>query len=89
MRVQPGAVIGADGFGYEFSKGRHEKVPQVGIVSIGDDVVIRVRAERASCRVDIRSASRLGRGDLGVNAARIRRFLRACERELQPSPGVL
>jgi UDP-3-O-[3-hydroxymyristoyl] glucosamine N-acyltransferase len=40
VRVQPGAVIGADGFGYEFIKGRHEKVPQVGIVSIGDDVEI-------------------------------------------------
>lgn len=40
VRVQPGVVIGSDGFGYEFVKGRHEKVPQVGIVSIGDDVEI-------------------------------------------------
>ncbi|HUR59155.1 MAG TPA: UDP-3-O-(3-hydroxymyristoyl)glucosamine N-acyltransferase [Opitutaceae bacterium] len=40
VRVQPGVVIGSDGFGYEFVDGRHEKVPQVGIVEIGDDVEI-------------------------------------------------
>lgn len=40
VRLQPGVVIGSDGFGYEFIKGRHEKVPQVGIVLIGDDVEI-------------------------------------------------
>ena len=40
VRLQPGVIIGADGFGYEFVQGRHEKVPQVGIVEIGDDVEI-------------------------------------------------
>jgi len=40
VRLQPGVVIGSDGFGYEFVKGRHEKVPQVGTVIIGDDVEI-------------------------------------------------
>jgi UDP-3-O-[3-hydroxymyristoyl] glucosamine N-acyltransferase len=40
VRLQAGVVVGSDGFGYEFVKGRHEKVPQVGIVSIGDDVEI-------------------------------------------------
>jgi UDP-3-O-[3-hydroxymyristoyl] glucosamine N-acyltransferase len=38
--LQPGAVIGADGYGYEFSGGRHVKIDQVGIVEIGDDVEI-------------------------------------------------
>jgi UDP-3-O-[3-hydroxymyristoyl] glucosamine N-acyltransferase len=33
-------VIGSDGFGYELVQGRHEKVPQVGIVAVGDDVEI-------------------------------------------------
>src|ERR1043165_5160914 len=33
-------VIGSDGFGYEFVKGRHEKVPQVGNVVVEDDVEI-------------------------------------------------
>jgi UDP-3-O-[3-hydroxymyristoyl] glucosamine N-acyltransferase len=40
VRVQPGVVIGSDGFGYEFVDGHHEKVPQVGRVEIGDDVEI-------------------------------------------------
>ena len=40
VRLHPGVVIGADGFGYELVDGRHEKVPQVGTVVIGDDVEI-------------------------------------------------
>ncbi|HVU16578.1 MAG TPA: UDP-3-O-(3-hydroxymyristoyl)glucosamine N-acyltransferase [Candidatus Didemnitutus sp.] len=40
VRLQPGVVIGSDGFGYEFVRGRHEKVPQVGLVVIEDDVEI-------------------------------------------------
>jgi UDP-3-O-[3-hydroxymyristoyl] glucosamine N-acyltransferase len=38
--IQPGAVIGSDGYGYEVVDGRHVKVDQVGIVEIGDDVEI-------------------------------------------------
>ncbi len=40
VRLQPGVVVGSDGFGYEFVNGRHEKVPQIGTVIIGDDVEI-------------------------------------------------
>lgn len=40
VRLQPGVVVGSDGFGYEFVQGRHEKVPQVGSVVIEDDVEI-------------------------------------------------
>jgi len=40
VRLQPGVVVGSDGFGYEFVDGRHEKIPQVGIVVIEDDVEI-------------------------------------------------
>lgn len=38
--VQPGAVVGGDGFGYAPDKGTWIKVPQIGGVSIGDDVEI-------------------------------------------------
>jgi UDP-3-O-[3-hydroxymyristoyl] glucosamine N-acyltransferase len=38
--LQPGAVVGSDGYGYEFSEGRHVKIDQVGTVEIGDDVEI-------------------------------------------------
>lgn len=40
VRLQPGVVVGSDGFGYEFVNGRHEKVPQVGRVVIENDVEI-------------------------------------------------
>ena len=38
--LQPGVVIGSCGFGYEFTDGRHRKIPQTGIVEIEDDVEI-------------------------------------------------
>ncbi len=38
--LQPGAVIGGDGFGWAFLDGRLVKIPQVGIVALGDDVEI-------------------------------------------------
>ncbi len=44
VRLQPGVVIGGDGFGYEFTDGRHVKVPQVGHVVLGDDVEIGANA---------------------------------------------
>ena len=40
-----------------------------------DDFTIRVVGEQEGARVHMRSRSRDGRGDLGVNAARIRAFL--------------
>jgi len=36
--LQPGCVIGSDGYGFDLVNGRHQKVPQVGIVEIHDDV---------------------------------------------------
>jgi uncharacterized protein (DUF1499 family) len=42
-----------------------------------DDVVIRVRPTADGSRVDIRSKSRVGRSDVGANAARIEAFLDA------------
>lgn len=38
--IHSGVVIGADGFGFEPAQGRYEKVPQLGIVQIDDDVEI-------------------------------------------------
>ncbi len=39
-----------------------------------DDIVIRVRPEGAGSRIDVRSASRVGKSDVGANAERIRRL---------------
>jgi UDP-3-O-[3-hydroxymyristoyl] glucosamine N-acyltransferase len=38
--VHSGAVIGADGFGFAPTQGRWEKIEQLGVVRIGDDVEI-------------------------------------------------
>ena len=40
VRIHANAVIGSDGFGYEFNAGRHVKVPQIGKTRIEDDVEI-------------------------------------------------
>jgi len=38
--LHSGAVVGADGFGFELAGAAYQKVPQVGTVSIGNDVEI-------------------------------------------------
>src|SRR6185503_9511370 len=58
--VQNGAVIGADGFGFaRDAEGRYQKIPQVGIVVLEDDVEIGalVAIDRAALR-----ETRIGRG---------------------------
>ena len=40
-----------------------------------DDVAVRIRSEGEQTLVDVRSVSRVGQSDLGVNAARIATFL--------------
>src|SRR5438105_12767126 len=40
-----------------------------------DDIVVRVTSSGSGSRIDVRSVSRLGQGDLGKNAARIRAYL--------------
>jgi UDP-3-O-[3-hydroxymyristoyl] glucosamine N-acyltransferase len=40
VMIHSGAVIGADGFGFEMVDGQYVKIPQIGIVQIDDDVEI-------------------------------------------------
>jgi uncharacterized protein (DUF1499 family) len=40
-----------------------------------DDIVIRVSSDVAGSRIDMRSTSRQGRSDYGVNAARVRAYI--------------
>jgi UDP-3-O-[3-hydroxymyristoyl] glucosamine N-acyltransferase len=58
--LQPGAVIGGDGFGYEFNeRGEHEKVPQIGVVVLEDDVEVGANSTIDRARL---GATRIGRG---------------------------
>lgn len=38
--IHAGVIIGSDGYGFVTHQGKHHKIPQVGIVRIGDDVEI-------------------------------------------------
>lgn len=55
--------------------GRIEAVATTFWFGFRDDVVVRVSATESGARVDVRSKSRVGRGDAGANALRIRAFL--------------
>jgi uncharacterized protein (DUF1499 family) len=57
------------------AEGRLEATATTPWFGFKDDVVVRVRPRGAGSRVDVRSLSRIGVGDLGVNAARVRAFL--------------
>ncbi|MDT8409536.1 MAG: DUF1499 domain-containing protein [Wenzhouxiangellaceae bacterium] len=48
-----------------------------------DDIIIRIQSRDDGARVDVRSKSRVGRSDLGANAARIERYLDSLRRQLE------
>lgn len=57
-----------------------DKLPWFGFK---DDVVIRIDTAETTehYKLDVRSVSRIGRGDIGVNAQRIRDYLKAVQRQ--------
>jgi uncharacterized protein (DUF1499 family) len=61
------------------ARGHVEATASVSYIRFKDDVVLRIAptADGAGSRVDMRSISRVGVSDLGVNAKRIRAFLKA------------
>lgn len=56
--------------------GQIEAVARSPVMGFRDDVAVRLRTVPDGVLIDVRSASRYGRHDLGANAARIRSFLR-------------
>lgn len=62
-------IVGADSEALRF-----EAVARTGVFYFADDVVVVVTAQENGSRVDMRSVSRVGRSDQGVNAARIRDY---------------
>ena len=74
------AIDAARSLGWEVvssdsAAGRVEATDTTGWFGFKDDIVVRVRPEGAGSRVDVRSASRVGRSDIGKNAERVREFL--------------
>jgi uncharacterized protein (DUF1499 family) len=60
--------------------GRIEATATTFWMGFKDDIVIRVKTSGSGSRVDIRSVSRVGKGDFGTNSARIRSFLKAMQK---------
>ena len=65
---------------------RIEAVDTTLLYGFKDDVVVRIRSDAGGSRMDVRSVSRVGHSDLGVNAARIRKFLHRVTQEQSGSP---
>lgn len=87
--VLPAAAAVAGEMGWDVhvvspAEGRLEALAHTKWFGFTDDVVGRVRPEGSGSVVDIRSKSRVGRSDLGANAARIRKFLGALADRLSP-----
>lgn len=61
----------------EPKEGRIEAVERSLFYGFKDEIVIRIAASDGGTRIDLRSRSRVGRIDRGVNAKRIRGFLSA------------
>lgn len=64
--IRPGGRLG---------NGRIEAVSRSLILNLPDDVTVRIHPRADGARIDVRSASRLGPRDFGVNADRIRAYL--------------
>jgi uncharacterized protein (DUF1499 family) len=56
---------------------RFEASARTSVYRFVDDIVVVVTPTQSGSRIDIRSVSRIGRGDRGVNAARIQAFNQA------------
>ena len=56
------------------ANGRLEATEASKVFRFIDDIVVRIRPSGSGSELDIRSKSRDGKGDVGANAARIRRF---------------
>lgn len=76
LGVQVARELGWDIVNTDREAGRIEATDVTFWFRFKDDVVVRIRPAGAGTRVDLRSVSRVGGGDVGANAARIREFSR-------------
>ena len=66
--------MGMEIISVDTSNGRIEAVDTSFWFGFKDDLVLRIKDQVNGVRVDVRSKSRVGQSDLGVNAARIKEF---------------
>jgi uncharacterized protein (DUF1499 family) len=75
------ALAAAQAMGWEIvdaqpKEGRIEATATTFWFGFNDDVVVRITPLSAGSRIDVRSKSRVGRGDTGTNAQRVRAYLK-------------
>ena len=68
--------------GYDERQGEIHAESRTALWRFVDDVRVRVVSREGTTVVEVRSASRVGRGDFGQNARRIRAFLNELDRQL-------
>lgn len=73
--LEQAEAMGWEVVSQDLDRGHIEAVVSTRLMGFKDDVVIRIRQQDETIRVDLRSASRVGDSDLGANAARIVSFL--------------
>jgi uncharacterized protein (DUF1499 family) len=76
------ALAAVEALGWELvdanrQEGRIEATDSTFWFGFKDDIVIRVQPQGSGAKVDARSVSRVGKGDVGINAKRLRRFFEA------------
>ena len=69
-------ALGWDIYAQSAENGIIEAVDTTVFFSFKDDVVIRITATTSGSKIDLRSVSRVGGGDMGKNADRIRAFIK-------------
>lgn len=72
VRKMGWTIVATDG-----ERGRIEATDRTFWYGFTDDIVVRVSAEGSGARVDVRSKARIGKGDFGTNARRVRAYLAA------------
>ena len=79
--LQVATNLGWDIYHQDSNTGVIEAVDTTSIMGFKDDIVIRVRSSAQGTLLDLRSVSRVGEGDLGANAKRIRAFRDAFQQQ--------
>ncbi len=81
LALQVATELGWEVYHQDRNAGVIEAVETTRVMAFKDDVVIRLRSNTQGTLVDLRSVSRVGEGDIGANAKRIRAFRDAFQQE--------
>ena len=79
--LQVATDLGWEVYHQDRNAGVIEAVDTTAIMAFKDDIAIRVRTGAGGTVVDLRSVSRVGEGDIGANAQRIRDYIAAFQQQ--------